>query len=568
MTFCPPPANIFVMRNFALRLSIVATILVAAPLFAAGRANHVVVVVWDGMRPDFISAEHTPALAQLAREGVFFANHHSVYCSATDVNGAAIATGAYPAHSGIIGNNEFRPDINPLMPVITAVPEVIRKGDKVSHGHFLLRPTVAEILQAAGKTTAIAGTKTVALLHDRRERAADSPSVVVFEGKVLPATRLAAITNQLGAFPKPPTNNQPHTARNEWTRRALTKVLWSNGVPAYSLLWLSEPDVSQHATGPGSPRALAAIEGSDQQLAAVLAELDKRKLRDQTDVFVVSDHGFSTIDKSADVAAVLRAAGFRARREFAARPKPGDILVVGQGGSVFFYVTGHDADVTQRLVKFLQQQDFSGVLFARKKAAGTFPLAAAHLDSSNPPDVILSLHWSPDKSANGTPGLYFCDGGVKGAGSHASFSRFDIHNTLVAAGPDFKSGFTNELPSANSDLAPTVLQLLGVKPKQPMDGRVLSEALTIPSPNVGQPTAERLEATTTNGAVVWKQYLQTSRVNDTVYLDEGNGSAMNRPSERRLQAAATDKTTLLPPEGGVPIFSQTEIEGSGDTPAR
>ena len=80
--------------------------------FAAGKAKHVVVIVWDGMRPDFISQEHTPTLYQLARDGVMFENHHAVYCSSTEVNGTAIATGAYPQNSGIIANREYRPDID------------------------------------------------------------------------------------------------------------------------------------------------------------------------------------------------------------------------------------------------------------------------------------------------------------------------------------------------------------------------------------------------------------------------------------------------------------------------
>ena len=37
---------------------------------------------------------------------------------------------------------------------------------------YLLRPTTAELLQAAGLRTAIAGSKGVALLQDRRERTA------------------------------------------------------------------------------------------------------------------------------------------------------------------------------------------------------------------------------------------------------------------------------------------------------------------------------------------------------------------------------------------------------------
>src|SRR6267378_5581188 len=76
------------------------------------RGEHVVVVVWDGMRPDFVNETNTPTLYQLAREGVFFQNHHAVYLCSTEVNGTAIATGCYPNRSGILANREYRPTIN------------------------------------------------------------------------------------------------------------------------------------------------------------------------------------------------------------------------------------------------------------------------------------------------------------------------------------------------------------------------------------------------------------------------------------------------------------------------
>src|SRR5437868_14988445 len=61
--------------------------------------RHVVIVVWDGMRPDFVSEQNTPTLWKLAREGVTFRNHHAVYPSATMVNGTAMVTGVYPGNS-------------------------------------------------------------------------------------------------------------------------------------------------------------------------------------------------------------------------------------------------------------------------------------------------------------------------------------------------------------------------------------------------------------------------------------------------------------------------------------
>ena len=52
----------------------------------AGKAHHVVVIVWDGMRPDFITETNTPTLYRLAHDGVWFDNHHPVYISSTEVN--------------------------------------------------------------------------------------------------------------------------------------------------------------------------------------------------------------------------------------------------------------------------------------------------------------------------------------------------------------------------------------------------------------------------------------------------------------------------------------------------
>jgi arylsulfatase A-like enzyme len=515
------------MRPLIRRTALLGALFFTPLAFAAGQAEHVVVVVWDGMRAGCISREHTPALYQLSREGVLFQNHHAEYCSATEVNGAAIATGVHPEHSGIIANREYRPEIEPLKTVGAEAIAVVRKGDQMTGGRYLLRPTLVETLQAAGKSTVIAGTKPVALLHDRRERPDDtSTDVVLFAGNTLPPSALAPICGLLGDFPAGSgyESTAPNEPRDEWTTRALLGPLWSNGVPAFTLLWLSEPDASQHAAGLGSSRAQAALQSSDRKLAAVLAELDRRGLRDQTDILVAADHGFSTVENSVDVCKALRDAGFSAYREFKEPPKRGDILVVGQGGSVLFYIIKHDARTTRKLVTFLQQQEFTGVILTRKPMRGAFMLAEANINSPRAPDVVLSLRWSGRKNELGVPGVLVSDGNLRpGEGSHASLSRFDLHNMLVAAGPDLKNGFADTLPTGNIDLAPTVLWLFGLEPKEPMDGRVLSEALTIDAPPAGEPTTRKLETECAHGKSVWHQYLQISRVNRTIYLDEGNG---------------------------------------------
>ena len=60
---------------------------------AAGKAEHVVIVVMDGLRPEAVAEQTMPTLAAMAREGTVFAHHHPAYPSMTEVNGTALATG-------------------------------------------------------------------------------------------------------------------------------------------------------------------------------------------------------------------------------------------------------------------------------------------------------------------------------------------------------------------------------------------------------------------------------------------------------------------------------------------
>src|SRR5215831_17013985 len=135
-----------------------------------GKAEHVVVVVLDGMRPDFVTPQYTPTLYELARRGTFFLKNHSVYVSTTEVNGTALATGMQPDHSGIIANAQYRPDISWLNSYGTEALDAVRRGDLASQGHYLAAPTVAELLHTAGFPTVVAGAKPIALLHDRAPR--------------------------------------------------------------------------------------------------------------------------------------------------------------------------------------------------------------------------------------------------------------------------------------------------------------------------------------------------------------------------------------------------------------
>jgi arylsulfatase A-like enzyme len=430
-----------------------------------------------------------------------------------------------------MANSDYRPEIGWLGPNATEGIEAIRRGDFLSDGNYLLVPTVAEILQKAGYPTVIAGTKPVALLHDRsvkRPAGAAADSVMLYKGHTLPRTAFDALKKLNDDKDFPTNTDHPNITADGWTTKSLTQGLWKKGVPKYSLLWLSEPDASQHDTGPGSDTSLAAIESSDKNLEKVLKALDEKKIRDKTDVFVVSDHGFSTIQRGPDVADLLKKAKFKAFRRFE-DPEEGDVMVVGLGGSVSLYVFGHEEKTIRRLVEFFQGTDFAGVIFCRLNVEGAFPLEQVRIGTSNNvPDVVVAMRWSAEKSEVGTPGLLAAEGGKKGKGSHGSLSRFDMHNTLVAAGPDLKSGLIDELPSGNVDLAPTILHILGVSPPSRMDGRVLHEALVSGQTSDAKPSTKTIEASREWALFRWHQYLKFTEYDGTIYFDEGNGETLQK----------------------------------------
>jgi len=496
-------------------LSIFAAIL-CSPAFAVSQDRHAVVVVWDGMRPDFVSEQNTPTLWKLAQRGVTFRNHHSVYPSATIVNGTAINTGVYPDHSGILANHDYLPTIAAKKSVDVENVSMVRKGDELSDGKYIRVPTLAEIIQQHGGKTAIATAKTVGLLFDRHRDSGGAQNI--FAGESIPHDGIDSIVKVFGPFPPA---NEPQK-RDAWTTSVLAGSLWKNGVPEFSLLWLSEPDDTEHKTAPGAREARDAVLSADQNLAVMLGFLEQSGVREKTDVLVVSDHGFSTIARSIDVPKILRGAGFDAVTEFTNEPKPGQVMIVGNGGTVLFYVIGHDAAITQRLAEFLQQSDFAGVIFTREPMEGTFTLDKAKIDNERAPDVEMAFRWNEDKNQFGVAGMMDGDWQrAPGKGTHATLSKFDMHNMLIAAGPDFRHDATDESPSGNVDLAPTICAILGIKSSSAMDGRVLTEAMSLAS--AASPKAEDLEATKKFPAGTWRQRLKISRVGSTTYIDEGNG---------------------------------------------
>ena len=104
----------FTRRRF--EILAILLVFVAAPTRAQdstaahrGRGRIVVLMVWDGLRPDFVTQRDTPNLFRMAREGVRFDRHHAIFPTLTMVNATALATGAPPGVNGLEGNVFYVP---------------------------------------------------------------------------------------------------------------------------------------------------------------------------------------------------------------------------------------------------------------------------------------------------------------------------------------------------------------------------------------------------------------------------------------------------------------------------
>jgi arylsulfatase A-like enzyme len=199
------------------------------------------------------------------------------------------------------------------------------------------------------------------------------------------------------------------------------------------------------------------VRDADDNLGAILDTYERLGARDSTAVVVTSDHGSSTINRRVqpahDLAALLDGGA-----------------VAENGGSVFVYTSDPAAAVGA-----IRTLDYAGPIFTRDGVAHTFPLCLVGLDGPRAPDIVFSLEWSA-KTAGGVPGTAVGTNS-KLAVDHGTISPFELRNTLICAGPDFREGWQDPAPVGNIDIAPTLTHLLQLAPGTPFDGRVLAEAL-------------------------------------------------------------------------------------------
>ncbi len=425
--------------------------------------NRHLLIVLDGLRPDYVTGDVMPNLTALGKRGVVFNRHHSVYPTVTRVNASSISTGAYPDTHGLLGNSVFFPTVDPAKFLDTANRDHLLAIAK-AEGRLLTAPTLGESLQSAGRRLLVvsSGSAGSAFLNNHTV----SGGAILHYQYALPAD-LAERMKELGP---PPADSTP-TALDRYAVDAFLKVGLPRVDPSVTVMWLSGLDTTAHDRGIGAPETIAVLRHVDGEIKRVEDGLKAAGLYDGYNIWVTSDHGFSTHTGGIDLAAVLE--------PFAAALPDGSPRTVTGGGAIYVR-DGGDTTATA-IVTALQSTAGVGAIFTREaqpgsfdgRVPGTLSFGAIRWSHDRSAQILFSPDWSDAANAYGVRGSVSSDE----VAGHGSSSPWDVHNTLIAAGPDLKSGVTIDVPSANVDFTPTFLTLLHLSIPPSVQGRPLSEAL-------------------------------------------------------------------------------------------
>jgi predicted AlkP superfamily pyrophosphatase or phosphodiesterase len=455
-------------------------------------------VVVDGLRPDYVTADIMPNVHALGERGVVGERSYAVYPTVTRANAPSISTGSYPRRHGILHNAMYLPEVNDE-PFSTGSAARLRELDEATGGQMVTTRSMGELFDEAGLTYFATGSggSGNSLLQNPR---GSGRGIWTAGGFFVPASARDEAIESVGPLPA------ENAERTVWAFSSYLHNALEREAPDVTIVWINEPDANGHAHGVGAPETLAAAANVDEQIGRVLAAHEQAG--HEANIFVTSDHGFTTSTGGFRLAAILEDAGVDA----------GTRVVAG----TMIYVEQNDPARLETIVSVLRQHDSIGSIYTRPDprggglVPGTLPMDVIQWDHPRNPDILVAPAWSDTVNENGRAGAT----SRQGTATHGSDSPYDLRIPLIAAGPDLKAGARIPTPTGNVDFAPTLLYLQGIEPPQEMDGRVLCELLESgQSPDEVHVHAQtHVTSASLEGGRRYHTELDTLQVGTTVYV--------------------------------------------------
>ena len=435
----------------------------------------VLIVAFDGLRPDMVTDDTMPNLRRFARAGALFPQSRAVFPSETRVNQASLITGAWPRRHGIVGNKFIDAVASPDALINSGDEDELRAASEMLDGALIDVPSLGEILAGHGRQLAVVGSGTAGgtrMLHHAAERLGQFRFSLYRPDASTPQPRIEEIIEEFGPIPEAriPSNERLTYATNAYLGYVEPRLR-----PDAAILWFFEPDLTYHYSGLGTEESLSALRHADAQLARVLAYRDGLPADDQLHIVTLSDHGhLATEGAPFDLKARLAEAGFRVGERY------GDaidmVAFCGSAGGI--YIKGSDESLLAKVLDWLRKQDWCGVAFTKDERGG-LAIADVHLDHPRAPDLVFTTRSHDGCNPHGYPGRCPHDWAQlpAGGGIHGGLHPMELSNWLAIQGPAIKPTFVSDLPCGIVDVLPTVLHLIGVPAPESVEGRILGEAL-------------------------------------------------------------------------------------------
>ncbi|NRP70917.1 2,3-bisphosphoglycerate-independent phosphoglycerate mutase [Ensifer psoraleae] len=500
------------------------------------------VVSFDGLRPDLVSASLTPNICRLQSLGITLSRHRTVYPSETRVAFPSLVTGTTSSGHGMVGNKFVDRSVVPNRYIDTADAVLLDRLNRESNGNLMTAPTLGELLAGSSKTMAVLATNTpgtTRLFHHKAEDFGHVRFSGHFREACTPTAVLAELEAGLGALPPAPEKGEPDTSGQVWITSAFLDYVWPKLKPDVTILSYGEPDTTSHFHGTASAVTRSITEFCDAQFGRVLDWWEAEGRDAGVQIVILSDHGHVTAHTRVSVTYELRSAGYSP----GAAPESGvDVVVVpGQVGAL--YLADRSQANLARLVETLMNRPWCGPIFTAPKnsveglAPGSFASTLVFADHHRAPDVYFSFKTDDSIDAFGMRGGTFYDNDrVPGLGVHGGLHPKELAAVGLMAGSAFRGrGLISEVPSGICDIAPTILHLLGLPVPAPMTGRVLREALS----EAGPATPElRIECETLQtGLNAYRQELHRVRVDGTTYIDGATVASTSSTHRKEFEAA-------------------------------
>jgi predicted AlkP superfamily pyrophosphatase or phosphodiesterase len=379
--------------------------LLLVPCWGQQDKPYVLLISLDGFRYDYAERDHAANLLALAQSGVRARALIPSFPTTTFPNHYTIVTGLYPAHHGIVDNSFWDPELH----------AGFKSSDSASStdGRWWGGTPLWVLAEQQGMRAA-----SFFWVGSDAEIQHTRPTYFYkYDGKIPNEERVA----QVEAWLKLPKPERPH----------------------FITLYFSDVDHEGHTFGPDAPQTRDAIRSIDTLLGKLFGDL--RALNLPLDIFVVSDHGMTTVTGDIDVSKLADLSG---------------VEVATNSTEFKFYSS--DSKRIDRLYSELQGKD------SRIQVERPAEIPERLHYSGNPRigDLVafatapVVLHLTPKPGQSVPKGMHGYD-----------VARMpEMRGIFFAAGPDLKAGLTID-EFQNIHIYPLIAHILGLKMPSGIDGQ-------------------------------------------------------------------------------------------------